>query len=139
MNTIDELCCMLDERGVEYETYIEQPTGFEHVKWNFNEHGSADFNLEFGEPWLTMYGTISGPEQAIAATLGSSNCTNDERTGTCHADETDTWECVCDQIGRYGKCVTIHVMECSECGRTYEHVNGDYEYCPHCGAEVVDG
>ena len=78
----------------------------------------------------------------LNATLGSCNCTNDcmnsERTGTCHADETDTWECVCDGIGRYGKRVTIHVMECSECGGTYEHVNGDYEFCPHCGRRVVD-
>jgi hypothetical protein len=61
--------------------------------------------------------------------------------GTCISDETDTWECVCDGIGRYGKRVTIHVMECSECGHTYEHVNGDYEFCPHCGRriEVDDG
>jgi hypothetical protein len=72
---------MLDERGVQYETYIEPLTGFEHVKWNFNEHGSADFNLEFGEPWLTMYGTISGPEQAIAATLGDADA-----TATRHGD-----------------------------------------------------
>lgn len=81
----------------------------------------------------------------LNATIGSCNCSNDctngERTGTCTADETDTMECVCDGIGRYGKRVTIHVMECSECGGTYEHVNGDYEYCPHCGRrlEVNDG
>lgn len=56
---------------------------------------------------------------------------------TCHVDETETFECVCDGIGHYGKRVTIHVMECSECGRTYEHVFGDYEYCPHCGARCV--
>ena len=49
------------------------------------------------------------------------------------ADETETLECVCDGIGHYGKKVTVHVMECPECGRTYEHVNGDYERCPHCG------
>jgi predicted Zn-ribbon and HTH transcriptional regulator len=77
-----------------------------------------------------------------AAALSSCNCTNDctnsERTGTCNADETETWECVCDQIGRYGKRVTIHIMECSECGHTYEHVNGGYEYCPHCRARIVE-
>lgn len=56
--------------------------------------------------------------------------------GTCHADETETFECVCDGIGHYGKHLTVHVMECSACGRTYEHVNGDYEYCPHCGRRV---
>ena len=58
--------------------------------------------------------------------------------GTCHVDETETFECVCDGIGHYGKRVTIHVMECSACGGTYEHVFGDYEYCPHCRRKVVD-
>lgn len=56
----------------------------------------------------------------------------------CHADETDTWECVCDGIGHYGERMTIHVMECDKCGHTYEHVNGSYEYCPHCGRRVVE-
>lgn len=74
------------------------------------------------------------------AALDSYNCTNSERSSerTTTVDETATWECVCDQIGRYGKRVTIHVMECSECGHTYEHVNGDYEYCPRCGRRVVE-
>ena len=27
----------------------------------------------------------------------------------------------------------IHVLECTACGGTYEHVNGDYEFCPRCG------
>ena len=48
---------------------------------------------------------------------------------------TETLECVCDGIGSYGKMVTIHVMECPEFGRTYDHVNGDYERCPHCGTK----
>lgn len=59
-------------------------------------------------------------------------------SGTCTADETETWECVCDGMGHYGKRLTVHVMECSECGHTYEHVNGSYEFCPHCGRRVVD-
>ena len=54
-------------------------------------------------------------------------------------DETETLECVCDGVGHYGKKVTIHVMECPECGRTYEHVNGDYERCPHCGTRFGTG
>ena len=49
------------------------------------------------------------------------------------SDETETLECVCDGVGHYGKKVTIHVMECPECGRTYEYVNGYFERCPHCG------
>lgn len=57
---------------------------------------------------------------------------------TCQADETDTIECVCDGIGNYGKRLTVHVMECTECGHVYEHVNGDYEYCPRCGRKRED-
>ena len=180
MTATDELRRMLDERGVEYETYIEQPTGFEHVKWNFNEHGSADFNLEFGEPWLTMYGVISGPEQAIAATLGrgmltaeqvrgvlllhlphreyysieqtdgwqaiadelnatlgscncSNNCTNSERTGTCHDKGTfNSWG--------YFTCSNCSIVipldavkDAPSIGRTLPP-----KYCPNCGAKVVD-
>lgn len=34
--------------------------------------------------------------------------------------------------------VTAHIMECSACGRTYEHVNGNYEHCPHCKAKIVE-
>ncbi len=55
---------------------------------------------------------------------------------TTTVDETDTWECVCDGIGHYGKRITVHVMECGECGGTYEYVNGSYEHCPRCGARI---
>ena len=60
------------------------------------------------------------------------------RHGRCHADETATvgYTCV-DSIGNV-EVGEIHYMECSECGRTYEHVNGDYPYCPHCGRKVVN-
>lgn len=58
--------------------------------------------------------------------------------GTCEADETDTWECVRDDLGGYGKPLTVHVMECTECGHVYEHVNGDYEFCPRCGRKRKD-
>lgn len=33
---------------------------------------------------------------------------------------------------------TVNVWECSRCGETCEEVNGRYEFCPHCGAEVVE-
>ena len=132
MTATEILRRMLDERGVEYETYIEQPTGFEHVKWNFNDHGSADFNLEFGEPWLTMYGVISGPAQAIAATLGScncsNNCTNGERTETCKLIN------AADDLGKG----TSSCM-CFECGYTaLDDWWDEFKYCPNCGRKVVD-
>lgn len=63
-------------------------------------------------------------------------------TGTCHADETDTIKCwvKCKDDPSAEHVELIHVMECSACGGTYEHVNGSYEFCPRCGRRVeVDG
>lgn len=83
------------------------------------------------------------PSEAIEriATLGScncsSNCTNGERTRTCEADETDLIPFVRADSDDF-KVDYIHVMECTECGHTYEHVNGDYEYCPRCGRKRED-
>ena len=34
-------------------------------------------------------------------------------------------------------CGDVHVWECDRCGQECEEVNGSYEFCPHCGAEVV--
>lgn len=75
--------------------------------------------------------------KVIAATLGSCNCTNSERTGTCEADETDLIPFVRADSGDF-EVDYIHVMECTECGHVYEHVNGDYEYCPRCGRKRRD-
>lgn len=58
-----------------------------------------------------------------------------------HADETATFEYSRPAKGLKRERITVHHMECSHCGRSYEHVNGDYERCPHCGAvfkEEVD-
>lgn len=133
MTATERLRELLDERGVEWDEYGD---GYTLLR-----HGGREYTVQ-PNVCNRLIVTNLTPEQAIAATLGLCNCTNDctkgERTGTCNADETETWECVCDQIGRYGKRVTIHVMECSECGHTYEHVNGDYEFCPHCGRRVVE-
>ena len=135
-NGIEVLSKLCDEHGLKH---------WDSEAMACETHVFIDKNGNPHECWESSCGMVNvvfsmTPEQAIAATLGScncsNNCTNGERTETCHADETDTWECVCDQIGRYGKRVTIHVMECSECGHAYEHVNGDYEYCPHCGRRI---
>jgi len=66
-------------------------------------------------------------EQAISTTVG---------VGTCEADDTDLIPFVradSDDIN----VGYIHVMECSVCGGTYEHVNGSYEFCPRCGRKLV--
>lgn len=60
------------------------------------------------------------------------------RLGRCSADETSTVRYTgVDSIGEV-ETGEIHYMECSECGHTYEHVNGDYEFCPRCGRRRSD-
>lgn len=122
----DELRRMLDERGVEYTGTHPAFTawwGNHDLYWSAME--VYDGELDLG----TNMSSVS-PEQAIAATLGS---------GTCEADETDTIKCwvKCKDEPSVEHMELIHVMECSECGHTYEHVNGDYEFCPRCGRRIV--
>jgi hypothetical protein len=56
---------------------------------------------------------------------------------TCELEETESYEC--RRFGTaepklYATRLTVHVLECSECGRTCEHVNGTYPRCPYCSA-----
>lgn len=61
----------------------------------------------------------------------------DRESFVCDADETETLDIVYDSWHRYATRDTLHVMECTVCGGTYEHVSGDYEYCPRCGRRRV--
>ena len=54
----------------------------------------------------------------LAATIGG---------GECELVEVDSYS----NAGE-----VIHVLECSACGRTCEHVNGSYPRCPHCGRKA---
>ena len=131
MSATDELRRLLDEREVEWLAVKWNPkkvTEFKAngIEWHYLESDEYD---DCCSSFCWLVADVVGPEQAIAATLGY---------GECQADETETIECVCDDVWHYGKRLTVHVMECSECGRTYEHVNGTYEFCPHCGRRVVD-
>lgn len=49
---------------------------------------------------------------------------------TCTMEKTDSYKTISGE--------TVNVWECSNCGETCEEVNGSYEFCPHCYAEVVD-
>ena len=49
---------------------------------------------------------------------------------TCTMEKTDSYRTMAGEI--------VNVWECSSCGETCEEVNGRYEFCPHCGAEVVE-
>ena len=146
MTAIDELCRMLAKMGVEYvldEEYGKKYPPEQRVTWSCDiacedmtvtardycigrdESGEWEYclDLEFHE--------VFTPAQAIAATVGR---------GTCEADETETIKCwvKCKDESSTEHMELIHVMECSECGHTYEHVNGDYEFCPRCGRKRVD-
>ena len=61
--------------------------------------------------------------QAIAnelnAAIGGDECELEETESHSNANE------------------VIHVLECSACGETCEHVNGSYPRCPHCGRKTV--
>lgn len=46
---------------------------------------------------------------------------------TCHVDLTESNEPA-----------NINTWECSLCGMSFEEAYGSYEYCPHCGARVVE-
>lgn len=124
MTATDKLRRMLDERGVKYRTHgTTDRTWFEvgNISW---------FIIERENGSLTADAVFLTPEQAIAATLGA---------GTCEADETDTIKCwvKCKDKPSTEHMELIHVMECSACGGTYEHVSGSYEFCPRCGRKLV--
>lgn len=48
--------------------------------------------------------------------------------GECELIETESYS---------NKNEVIHVLECSECCKTCEHINGSYPRCPHCGRKAV--
>jgi len=124
MSAKDELRRMLTESGVEWDYGI---TGTASTMFNANGVELTFIDMRDG----VTCSTILTPAQAIAATVGR---------GTCEADETETIKCwvKCKDEPNTEHMELIHVMECSECGHTYEHVNGDYEFCPRCGKKRVD-
>lgn len=141
MSATEVLRRILDERGVEWMDVSPFPS-MKPWKTSYVSFTGEEITLScYDEPkWIMGTMVFHTPEQAIAATLGSCNCSNSERTGTCTADETERFECLDSRYKSfdYNPYITVHVMECSKCGGTYEHVNGGYEFCPRCGRKVVD-
>ena len=147
--TTEQLREGLTEHGIEWRSGLEGVTIV--GDWCFVEYDSGKLAATC-EPVLT-------PEQAIAATLGSGTLTAEQVSKavyahSIHADCADAdWQAVADELNAElgsGTCElvetdsysnaneVIHVLECSECGRTCEHVNGSYPRCPYCGAKVID-
>lgn len=130
------LRAMLDERGVEWEAFddFEQTTEWSthngaFVYWARERDGKL--LVETTAP--TKCSASCTPEQAIDATLGSSNCTNSERTNaackpitydngysTDHLDPGDYyefWEPAC---------------ACGNCGELIPM----RKFCPNCGSRL---
>ena len=120
MTATDELRRMLDERGVEWwsEDDQEKPAYYFVTKWFAN--GCEQTYEEI--PAIrsrSLKAYCITPEQAIAATLGRGTCQLKQASwddGTC------TWGCIC-----------------TACDAHLEHETGyGYNFCPICGAKVVD-
>ena len=123
-----ELHKALKARGIDYWvaqgiTFWNRDDGCECLAYGYQADGVPKLAVK-------VVG-FTDPAQAIDATVGR---------GTCEADETETIKCwvKCKDESSTEHVELIHVMECSECGHTYEHVNGDYEFCPRCGRKRVD-
>ena len=131
---------MLDERGEYYATSGSKTWWGRPIDVRTGEpinvyHYQAQ---PMGEDRLYVELQLATPEQAIAATLGSCNCTNGERTnGTCHM------RLAYEEEDADGFIWPDH-YECSVCGA---NVNGimpscDTEvpprFCPNCGRKVVN-
>jgi len=130
MNATDELCAMLDERGVEWkehrhvmpgsmaiqrETLWGQPTDVTSGKPI--PHVYHYRATEMGDGRLFLEAQLISPKQAVAATLGAGTCVNID--GEADAE----W------------------FTCSECNtelRVREPFNAfSIHFCPNCGRRVV--
>ena len=121
----DVLRRLLDERGVEWWQKKR------HTCWKV----SKGQEVEMWRAWEAPDGSLTlkvdyiydlTPEQAIAATLGScncsSNCTNGERTETCEMEYVSDW-------------MSWHCKSCDHMDMAPR--NPKPRYCKWCGRKVV--
>lgn len=70
MNQIDKLCATLNTLGVDYEFGYEGRTEFPYVRFEFGEHGKAYFNMEFGTPWVSLFGDVKSLSDVAEVLVG---------------------------------------------------------------------
>lgn len=121
MSATDELRRLLDERGVEWGNVRNDGSESDYLtEWQFDGIQSYAVATEWavgGGLSLEIHRHHLTPEQAIEATLGR----------TCR------WEYPQGVNGWVG------YMVCSCCGAKYdETVTDEANYCPNCGAKVVE-
>ena len=131
LDELRKLACDINEKEIRSHSVITLNQG----RYN------RQFRLDMNHDWLNAWhAELERILQAIAATLGSSSCTNGERTGTCQI----TPQFTCSECGYQ---YPIRNYECYETcdGRTaYASLGYDVldcekpNYCPNCGRKVVD-
>ena len=122
---------LLNERGVEWAC-VDTRNGEEQdnrTEWNVPNAGwvtAWEFGGHLSYTW--HMGEKPTPQQAIAATLGSCNCTNGERmNGTCHID-----------LVGYNQ--REDRFQCRSCDWYMWFKRGtwpQFNYCPNCGRRCV--
>lgn len=116
MTATDELRKLLDERGVEWKDHHYD----NHTWWS--DDNNIGWHAENRPAVTCLYVKIEAvltPEQAIAATLGRGACQQEERGWSTEGDHARVW---------------------LTCGHDcmVETVADLPNYCPNCGAKVVD-
>ena len=122
MTATERLRELLDERGVEWWCGEDERKTY----WRSNGLTWEYFNDENGDAWLGFLGACESdvtPEQAIAATLGRSEC--HDKNGF---DSDTGFECtVC------GTMVDSYMVTTEDTGHYTQ-----FNFCPNCGRKVVD-
>ena len=109
----DTIRAMLDKRGAEYE--VDDAKTVRVTRWRAYGDWVSFIEYDNGDTKFCIDARRLTPEQAIAATLGPGTCHN-EAAPNCR----DYWFC------------------CSECEFVAHTNKTAINYCPNCGAKVVD-
>ena len=130
MTATDELRALLDERDIEYYTMPSISGTNYFFGWVSECGGYTKCVGVQGNCYYARWEHLT-PEQAIEVTLGRREC---------KVDVLNTGDCAGYECGEY-------IMHCNACGHEFGHVlyneDGDVwmseqpNFCPHCGARVV--
>lgn len=136
---LKKLVAMLKERGVEFRDFIDEPDAYVAVGWAVDGRAYKIYRIDTSDGTLCIDGLT--PEQAITATLGSCNCTNSERTGTCHnaskvMDEHGQARFACSECGAWIYSRMLWNPECRN-GESPWVKDCKLNFCPNCGRRIV--
>lgn len=111
MSAIDELRKLLNECGVKHNDH------YFNTSWR-DRHGTLHLASEMCDNSLLV--DMLTPEQAIAATLGRADELNSRAKRTCRNTSDSNY------------------FRCSVCRKKTYQGEETFNYCPNCGAKVVE-